>query len=60
MYSIDLDMYRNFQQNLKKDDSIKRPRYKKLESTELIEQNANSEQRFRHFNSSKFKLLTNF
>lgn len=44
-----------FQLNLKKEEnSVKRPRYKKLESTELIEQSASSEQRFRHFNNSKF------
>ncbi|KAL5243643.1 hypothetical protein ACI65C_011053 [Semiaphis heraclei] len=40
------------QQNLKKKDPIRRPKYKKLESTELIEQNTSSEQRFLHFNNN--------
>ncbi|XP_029343154.1 uncharacterized protein LOC100569014 isoform X2 [Acyrthosiphon pisum] len=40
------------QQNVRKIDPIRRPKYKKLESTELIEQNTSSEQRFRHFNNN--------
>ncbi|KAL4120652.1 hypothetical protein QTP88_013303 [Uroleucon formosanum] len=40
------------QQNSTKIDPIRRPKYKKLESTELIEQNTSSEQRFRHFNNN--------
>ncbi|XP_060835068.1 uncharacterized protein LOC132918035 [Rhopalosiphum padi] len=40
------------QQNLKTKDPIRRPKYKKLESTELIEQNTASEQRFNHFNNN--------
>lgn len=36
---------------------MRRPKYKKLESTELIEQNTSSEQQFRHFNNSKLQKL---
>lgn len=49
-----------FQQNIKKEeDSTRRPKYKKLESTELITQNTSSEQRFRHFNNSKLQNYLN-
>ncbi|VVC24570.1 PKD/REJ-like domain [Cinara cedri] len=41
------------QQNItEEDDHVRRPKYKKLESTEFIEQNPSSEQRFRHFNNN--------
>jgi len=36
---------------------MRRPKYKRLESTDLIEQNTCSEQRFRHFNNSTFKFI---
>ncbi|XP_050434452.1 uncharacterized protein LOC126841823 isoform X2 [Adelges cooleyi] len=40
------------QQNVNRNDPMKRPKYKQLESTELIEQHSSCEQRYRHFSTN--------